>query len=45
MQETVGAKAQVTATAIDGYVHDKPWTAMGFAAVLGIAIGLLVGRR
>jgi len=32
-------------TAVDGYVSDSPWTAIGIAAALGVLIGFLTTRR
>jgi ElaB/YqjD/DUF883 family membrane-anchored ribosome-binding protein len=29
----------------DGYVHERPWTALGIAAAVGILIGVLSARR
>jgi ElaB/YqjD/DUF883 family membrane-anchored ribosome-binding protein len=29
----------------DNYVHDNPWQAIGFGAVLGILVGVVVARR
>lgn len=37
------AKAMSAAT--DTYVHDKPWQAVGIAAVVGFLAGVLVTRR
>lgn len=37
------AKEAVRAT--DDYVHDNPWQAIGVAAAVGLAIGLLLNRR
>lgn len=31
--------------AADGYVRANPWQAVGIAALAGIALGLLIGRR
>jgi ElaB/YqjD/DUF883 family membrane-anchored ribosome-binding protein len=31
--------------ATDGYVHERPWTALGIAAAIGILIGVLSARR
>ncbi|MDP2153082.1 MAG: DUF883 family protein [Methylotenera sp.] len=39
----LSVKAATKAT--DVYVHEKPWRAIGFAASLGVVIGLLIGRR
>lgn len=33
------------ARATDEFVHDKPWTAVGIAAGVGLVIGMLIGRR
>jgi ElaB/YqjD/DUF883 family membrane-anchored ribosome-binding protein len=37
------AKAAVRVT--DDYVHDNPWQAIGIAAAIGIAVGVLISRR
>jgi ElaB/YqjD/DUF883 family membrane-anchored ribosome-binding protein len=29
----------------DDYVHERPWVAMTFAALLGLTAGLLLARR
>jgi ElaB/YqjD/DUF883 family membrane-anchored ribosome-binding protein len=29
----------------DGFVRDNPWQVIGVAAVVGLAVGLVVGRR
>jgi ElaB/YqjD/DUF883 family membrane-anchored ribosome-binding protein len=42
--ETV-AKAKDAAHATDSYVHDHPWQAIGAAAAVGLALGVLIGRR
>ncbi len=33
------------AQALDGYVHDNPWTAVAVAGGIGLLAGLLMGRR
>ena len=33
------------ARATDDFVHDKPWTAVGIGAAVGMIIGLLIARR
>lgn len=43
-QETI-QRAKAAATATDDYVHAKPWQAMGVAAAIGLALGVLIGRR
>lgn len=34
-----------TAKQADSYVHDKPYYAMGFAALAGLVVGVLLNRR
>ncbi|MCE4555679.1 DUF883 family protein [Roseateles cellulosilyticus] len=43
-QETV-ERAKAAAAATDDYVHAKPWQAIGVAAAIGLALGVLIGRR
>lgn len=38
-------RAKDAATATDNYVHAKPWQAIGVAAAVGLALGVLIGRR
>jgi ElaB/YqjD/DUF883 family membrane-anchored ribosome-binding protein len=38
-------RAKAAARATDDYVHDHPWHAIGVAAAIGLAIGLLLNRR
>tara|TARA_R110002073_G_scaffold51705_9_gene135533 strand:- start:711 stop:1025 length:315 start_codon:yes stop_codon:yes gene_type:complete len=38
-------KTSEVASAADAYVHDKPWSAVGIAAGIGLMIGLLSGRH
>lgn len=38
-------KTKAAAKATDVYVHDHPWKSVGTAAAVGVAIGLLIGRR
>jgi ElaB/YqjD/DUF883 family membrane-anchored ribosome-binding protein len=33
------------ARATDGYVHERPWTALGIAAVAGAVLGMMSRRR
>ena len=44
-QTAVVEKSKVAAKATDNYVHDNPWRAVGFAAGVGLVVGLLIGRR
>ena len=38
-------KARRIAADSDDYVHESPWTAVGFAAALGFLLGVLIGRK
>lgn len=38
-------KAKAAAAATDDFVHDHPWQAVGVAAAVGLALGVLIGRR
>ena len=38
-------RAKAAARATDDYVHNNPWQAIGVAAAIGVAIGLLLNRR
>ncbi|NOT14488.1 MAG: DUF883 domain-containing protein [Methylotenera sp.] len=44
-QEALVAKTKATAKMTDVYVHENPWKAIGFAASVGVVIGLLMSRR
>jgi len=44
-QSAVVAKTKEAAKATDVYVHENPWRSVGFAASIGVVIGLLIGRR
>jgi len=43
--EQVQRQAKEALEAGDRYVRDQPWDAIGIAAVAGLAIGFLIGRR
>ena len=43
--EQVQRQAKEALQAGDRYVRDQPWEAIGIAAIAGLAIGFLVGRR
>jgi ElaB/YqjD/DUF883 family membrane-anchored ribosome-binding protein len=45
LQSTVVAKTKEVAEVTDVYVHENPWKSVGFAAAVGLAVGLLIGRR
>jgi ElaB/YqjD/DUF883 family membrane-anchored ribosome-binding protein len=38
-------KAKAAAHAADDFVQTEPWKAVGIAAALGLALGVLIGRR
>ncbi|PKO93746.1 MAG: DUF883 domain-containing protein [Betaproteobacteria bacterium HGW-Betaproteobacteria-10] len=38
-------KTKAAARATDDFVHAEPWKAVGVAAALGLALGVLIGRR
>ena len=38
-------KSKAAARATDDYVHEEPWKAVGVAAAVGLALGVLIGRR
>jgi ElaB/YqjD/DUF883 family membrane-anchored ribosome-binding protein len=38
-------RAKKVAGVTDDYVHSHPWQSIGAAAALGLAIGVLIGRR
>ena len=45
IQTEVLAKTKAAAKATDVYVHENPWRSIGFAASVGVVVGLLIGRR
>ena len=38
-------KTKAAARATDDFVHEEPWKAVGVASALGLALGVLIGRR
>jgi ElaB/YqjD/DUF883 family membrane-anchored ribosome-binding protein len=44
-QTALLTKTKEAAKATDAYVHENPWRSVGFAASIGVVIGLLIGRR
>jgi len=38
-------KARAAVDSTDDYAHEHPWKIAGFSALLGVAVGLLIGRR
>lgn len=45
VQEELKARARQAAKVTDEYVHDNPWKSMGYVAVAGLILGLLLTRR
>lgn len=41
----VRASGKQLAESTDAYVHERPWTAVGVAAAVGVLIGVLSSRR
>ena len=44
-QAVLTENAQAAANSANAVVRDKPWTAIGVAAGIGLLLGLLIGRR
>ena len=45
LEAAVVDKTKAAARATDDFVHEEPWKAVGVAAALGLALGVLIGRR
>jgi len=45
IQTEMLAKTKAAAKATDEYVHENPWRSIGFAASIGVVVGLLISRR
>ena len=45
LEAAVVDKTKAAARATDDFVHEQPWKAVGVAAALGLALGVLIGRR
>ncbi len=44
-EQAAGEKARAAVEATDDYAHAHPWRIAGTSALLGVALGLLIGRR
>jgi ElaB/YqjD/DUF883 family membrane-anchored ribosome-binding protein len=44
-EQVATEQVRVAAETTDAYVHEHPWKVAGFTALLGVAVGLLIGRR
>jgi ElaB/YqjD/DUF883 family membrane-anchored ribosome-binding protein len=45
LQANMTARSKVAAQAADTYVKDNPWTSVSLGAAIGVALGLLIGRK
>ena len=45
LQANMTARSKVAAQAAHTYVKDNPWTSVGLGAAIGVALGLLIGRK
>ncbi len=43
--DTLRRQARQAVASADDYVHDRPWQAVGIAAVVGAVVGILATRR
>jgi len=43
--DSLRRRARQVVTTADDYVHDRPWQAVGVAAVIGALVGILASRR
>ena len=44
-EQVATEKARAAVETTDDYAHEHPWKIAGFSALLGVAVGLLIGRR
>ena len=44
-ERAAAAQVRAAAESTDAYAHEHPWKVAGLSALIGVAIGLLVGRR
>lgn len=45
LQSAAVDQARQAARVTDDFVHDRPWTAVGVAAGIGVLVGMLIARR
>jgi ElaB/YqjD/DUF883 family membrane-anchored ribosome-binding protein len=45
LERNVLKKGRAAAKAADEYIHEQPWNAVGISALIGLGIGVLIGRR
>ena len=44
-EQAAEEKVRNAAHATDDYAHEHPWKIAGLSALIGVAVGLLIGRR
>jgi len=45
LQTAAVEQGREAAKATDEFVHDRPWTAVGIGAAVGVLVGMLISRR
>jgi ElaB/YqjD/DUF883 family membrane-anchored ribosome-binding protein len=43
--DAIGDQARRTAESADDFIRDRPWQAIGVAALVGVVVGVLAARR
>jgi ElaB/YqjD/DUF883 family membrane-anchored ribosome-binding protein len=44
-EQIASARTRAAAQATDDFAHEHPWKVAGISALVGMAVGLLIGRR
>jgi ElaB/YqjD/DUF883 family membrane-anchored ribosome-binding protein len=44
-EQVASEKARAAVEVTDDYAHEHPWKIAGVSALLGVALGMLIGRR
>ena len=44
-EQIASERARAAVEVTDDYAHEHPWKIAGITALLGVAVGLLIGRR
>jgi ElaB/YqjD/DUF883 family membrane-anchored ribosome-binding protein len=44
-EQMASDKTRAAVDATDGYAHEHPWRVASVSALVGVALGLLIGRR
>ena|SRR5437762_1973091 len=45
ISDSVSQRVRKSAVTTNNFVHDKPWQAIGIGAVVGMLLGVVIGRR